>query len=254
MFGWIGGAVLLATSVLVRPGALLLPVILGFGAVLCHGESDSASRKKIPLPVGAFMLLLTGAVLFPWAARNRIMLGSWIWTTTNEGITRYDGFNPDATGASDQSFLQWMPWTADMTEIGRNAYFSDLARQWIDDNPIAAVKLAAIKLARTWSPVPLSDQYGHGLSWWAGLIFGSAFELLVVIGLIRGRLPRAVKLLLLLPAIYLSAAVVLSVGSLRYRIPAEAPMAIIAAGGVATLVRPRRKPQVAGELIFQNLN
>jgi hypothetical protein len=254
MLAWIAGAALLAISVLVRPGALLLPVVLGFGTVLCCDESRSAIPKRFPLPVGAFMLLLTGAVIFPWTARNRVMLGTWIWTTTNEGITRYDGFNPAATGASDQSFLQWMPWTADMTEVGRNIYFSDLAWQWIEENPITSVKLAAIKIARTWSPVPLSDQYGHGLSWWAGLIFGSAFDLLVIIGFVRGSLPRPVKLLLCLPAIYLTAAVVFSVGSLRYRIPAEAPMALLAASALGVFAKSAQPTQPAGEIAYQNLN
>jgi len=29
------------------------------------------------------------------------VLGRWIWTSTNAGFTAYDGFNPDATGASE---------------------------------------------------------------------------------------------------------------------------------------------------------
>ena len=100
------------------------------------------------------MLLITGLVIFPWAARNRWILGSWIWTSTNDGITQYDGFNPDATGASDQSFVRSMPWTRDMTEIARSRYFSESANEWINAHPSETLKLAAVKIARTLEPDP----------------------------------------------------------------------------------------------------
>ena len=51
----------------------------------------------------------------------------WIWTDTNAGFTLYDGYNRDATGASDQRFDRkhdglpghWMKW--DARNISRNA-------------------------------------------------------------------------------------------------------------------------------------
>ena len=46
----------------------------------------------------------------------------------------------------------------------------------------------------------------------------------------------AVKVFLLLPAVYLTLAAVLSVGSLRYRLPAEPALAVLAAGAL----RPNR--------------
>jgi len=57
----------------------------------------------------------------------------------------------------------------------------------------------------------------------------------VVAGLGLGGLPGPAKRLLLLPAIYFTVAAALSVGSLRYRIPAEPPMAILAASSVSRI-------------------
>ncbi|MGD1276366.1 MAG: glycosyltransferase family 39 protein [Tepidisphaeraceae bacterium] len=243
---WLGGGVLLALAVLVRPGAIALPVILGCAAALLNRFDRPTYRTTWPLPVAATMLLLTAIVLFPWAARNRFILHRWIWTSTNAGITRYDGFNPDATGASDQSFTQGMPWLADMSETARSQYLAEKADEWMTEHPAAAMKLAAVKIARTWSPMPLSAQYGSRVIYVVvGLCFAVVFDLLVIVGLCRRGLPGPAKAFLLLPAVYFTVAAALSVGSLRYLVPAEAPMAIVAAAAVGrrSAVRPGRPGQ-----------
>lgn len=230
---FLSGGLLLALSVMVRPSAMLLPLALGIAGVIANRERDAAYQpRRWPLPVGATMILLTGLILLPWAVRNRVVLGQWLWTTTNDGLTAYDGFNPDATGASDQSFVQRMPWlrSPTMDELERSRYLSELAGQYIRENPRRVIELAGVKIARTWSPIPLSREYGtNPLYLAAGLIYGVPFLALFVIGLCRGRLGGAPKMYLALPAVYFTLVHAASVGSLRYRIPAEAPMAVIAA-------------------------
>src|SRR4029078_6378361 len=105
-----------------------------------------------PLPVGTTMLLLTLTALLPWGIRNYRILGSWVWTATNGGITLYDGVNPDATGASDQSFVQSMPQLRGMKEVARSAYLSGLAKEFIRQQPLRAAELAAVKARGTWGP------------------------------------------------------------------------------------------------------
>jgi hypothetical protein len=200
------------------------------------------------------MLLLTLAVLLPWAIRNYRVLSSWVWTATNGGITLYDGFNPDATGASDQSFVQSMPQLRGMNEVARSAYLSGLAKDFIRQQPLRAAELAAVKAGRTWSPVPLSQEYGGWKYRTVGLLYSLPLDVLVLIGLMRrtdrgAPLSRSAKAFLLIPAIYFTAVHMLSVGSLRYRIPAEAPMAVVAASaailpGVAGWKRATRGSDV----------
>ncbi len=101
------------------------------------------------------------------------------------------------------------------------------------DHPARSAKLAAIKIARTWSPVPLSNDYGTRPYVVAGLIYSAPFYFLILLGLVRSRLPGSVKFLLAAGAIYFTAIHALSVGSLRYRIPAEPPMGVIAGSVVA---------------------
>ena len=229
---WLLGVGLLALAILVRPGAIALPVLLVAAAAVVNRDDPAAYRFRWQMPAAAFALLICTAVLLPWAARNRLVLGQWVWTTTNLGITRYDGFNPDATGRSDQQFVLAMPWTRDMSEISRCNYFDELADSWGANHRLASVQLGVVKIARTWSPVPLSGEYGsRGAYVFVGLLFSGALDLLTLTGILSRRLPAPARLMLVLPALYFTVAAALSVGSLRYRIPAEPLLAIIAAAG-----------------------
>ena len=96
-------------------------------------------------------------------------------------------------------------------------------------------------MARTWSPVPLSSEYGSRRNVIVAALYIIPLLLLVVLGLCRGPLSVSAKVLLVLPAIYFTAAHAVSVGSLRYRLPADVPMAVVAASAVGVLFRPRDK-------------
>ncbi len=248
------GIALLGLSVIVRPSAMALPILLSFIGIWATWEHDAgpagrAARVGNALGAAMIAMLLVVALLLPWAWRNQEVLGEWVWTTTNDGITAYDGFNPAATGASDQRFVQEMPELQAMSETQRSQYLSVEARRFIRDNPARLLPLIARKLARTWSPFPLSEEYGKRSYVMIGLLFSVPFDLLVLIGVVRGGLPRQVVLWLALPAIYFTVVHALSVGSLRYRVPAEPPLAVLAGAGAAFVsrVRGRRAANAATE-------
>lgn len=237
--GLLGGWVL-ALSVLVRPSAMLLPVILGTAGALLNRRRRGAYPKEWPLPPATTQVLLTVVVLLPWAYRNHRVLGRWIWTTTNGGITAYDGFNPDATGASDQRFTTRLPGLKHAGEVERDEYFQQEATHWARQNPQRVTELAAVKVLRTWSPVPLSAEFGRPFYKLVGALWAIPFDVLVILGCCYGRLPRSAKVFLLIPAIYFTAVHALSVGSLRYRLPAEPPMAVLGVAGCSLIVGSRK--------------
>jgi hypothetical protein len=232
----------LALDVLVRQSALFLPLLIGVGGALVNRGAGTPYHRRWPLPVGATVVLITFLVLLPWAWRNHRLLGEWVWSTTNGGITLYDGFNPDATGASDQSFVETMPELRRMGETDRSQYLSEQAKQFVRQQPRRAAELAVIHAARMWSPVTLSQDYGGWKYRTVGLVYTVPLYLAVLLGLWRGgkggagdaALPRAAQVFLLIPAIYFTAVHMLSVGSLRYRIPAEPPMAVVAGWALAS--------------------
>jgi hypothetical protein len=275
----LAGITILSLSVLVRPSALLLPAFLTL---------ISTRRRAIAWAIAAVALTLL--ILFPWAYRNHLRLGDWIWTSTNAGITSYDGFNPAANGGSDQSFLRNMPQVAQMGEIQRSDYFHHLADQFIREHPAACVKITILKIARFWSPLPWSSEFSQPLYIAAGLLYTLPLLALTLLGLFTptiyihrirqshfplspspciqgegrgGGLPviptqiadqknpspypspgvpregtsdrndnKLPKSFLFLPALYFTIIHAASVSSLRYRIPAEPPMTIVAIAGV----------------------
>jgi hypothetical protein len=246
---WLGGALLLGLSVLVRPSAIALPVVLGILSSFVNsvgqgayqamagldGHNPAGNRKdgKWPLPAGATMVRVMMLCLLPWGLRNRMVLGHWTWLDTNSGFTLYDGYNPDATGASDQSYIDREPELQVLGEVNRSDYLTQKAWEYARTHPARVWRLIGAKLGRTWSPMPLSREYGRPGLQAIAMLYSIPFDLLVVMGLIWGNLPRAAKALLLAPAVYFTIVHALTVGSLRYRVPAEPPMAIIAACALA---------------------
>lgn len=194
------------------------------------------------------MLLLTLLALLPWTIRNHAVLNRWVPLDTNSGFTLYDGFNPRATGASDQTFVKQMPKLQSMDELRRSDYLASLAKRYIADHPARVISLAVAKLARTWSPITLSNEFGQLRYQLIAAGFAIPFDLLIIAGLFRGELSRGAKAFLLTPAVYFSIVHALTVGSLRYRIPAEPPLAILAAVALFKVVekmhsRPTCKAQ-----------
>jgi hypothetical protein len=173
--------------------------------------------------------------LLPWAYRNHRIVGSWIWTTTNAGVTVYDGFHPGATGASDQRFLARLPQLRSMNEVERSRYLSQQASDWARQHAGELPRLTLAKIARTWSPLPLSAEFGRPMYRAISGAYAIPFDVLVIAGLFSRRITRGAKLLLLTPAIYFTIVHALSVGSLRYRVPVEPELAILAATGAGAI-------------------
>ncbi len=233
------GGLLLALAILVRPSGIGLPVLLGVTAAVLNRDGRKAYWRGWCLRPAALMLSLTFLALAPWAYRNNTVLDRWIWTTTNGGMTAYDGFNDQATGASDQRAIAHLPGVAEASELERDQFFTSQASRWIKAHPGRSIELAVAKILRTWSPVPLSAEYGKRLYRWVGGLYAVPMDLLVILGLCTGNangLSRNAKVYLLIPAIYITAIHAMSVGSLRYRLPAEPAMAVIAAAGMVHVV------------------
>jgi 4-amino-4-deoxy-L-arabinose transferase-like glycosyltransferase len=235
-----GGLLLLSLTILVRPSSLGLVLILA-AAIGWPG-----GWRRVVWDLGIAGMLIV-AILLPWAYRNahHPSVRYWVWTTTNSGITTYDGFHDRATGASDQKqFLDELkPLLIRMDEVERDAWLGQRAHEWIRAHPSRSFQLMLIKIARTWSPVPLSSEYGGSRLYVAvGLTYTLPLYVLILLGLSKPGIPRSAKVFLLIPAIYFTAIHALSVGSLRYRVPVEPPMAVIAAGGVASLLSKLNGP------------
>jgi 4-amino-4-deoxy-L-arabinose transferase-like glycosyltransferase len=234
---WWIGVLLLSSACLVRSTALPLAFLAPLISAVSVVRTTSVSPR---LPVALSISLLIALVIFPWAIRNRLVTGAWIFTSTNDGFTLYDGAHPDATGASDQSNITTILPPEGLDEIGRDRFLRTLAFDFVRDHPGQFAQLAVKKLARTWYPAPQSAQFGQSMSARViALSHGVPLLVFAVVGLLVSDLPFRHRLFLIAPAIVISLAVIMAVGSLRYRLPAHPAIAVLAAAGVMTVIRSR---------------
>ena len=229
---WIVGVVLLLASIYVRPSAIAFPLALVFLMMLAEARSPEfvAARR---LPVLGLVALATALALLPWAMRNRALLGHPIFTTTNDGFTLCDGLNPDATGTSDQSWVTQRPLLPNLSEVQRSDYLRGKAFAYAREHPGRVIAIIPAKLARTWSPWPLSAEYGTWRNRMISAVHAVPLFALAILGVFNATLRRTARLFLLAPAIAITLMHGLTVGSLRYRMPADATLSVLAAAAFA---------------------
>lgn len=237
---WWVGITLAVAAIYVRPSALWIPALLA-GASVIHEHGSLYFKAGARVPVLTLVAMLTAVSLLPWAIRNRTLTGEWLFTTTNSGFTLYDAWNADADGSSNQSRLSQLPLLRGLSETQRSRYLATLAWDQVRHDPVGLIREIPRNLGRLWTPWPLSQEFGAKRLY----VLGAAAHaiplfVLAVIGVLRSSLPRGGKLLLLTPILIVTISHGLTLGSLRYRMPIHAELAVLAASALAWRAEVRR--------------
>jgi hypothetical protein len=178
-------------------------------------------------------------LLLPWWIRNERILHAFVPTALWMGASLYDGWNPDATGASDMRFLD-DPRIAVMGELEQDRYLAQAAWDFARQHPARVLSLALAKAARFWSPWPQAQALRSAMPVLAGcLVTLPVYGLILAGAWIRRRDPSAV-LLLLGPVVTTALLHLIFVGSLRYRVAVIPPAFVLAAVALVALVGPAR--------------
>ena len=222
--------ILTGLTVLIRPGWLLW-VGLSSILVILFGQMTVAKRILCAALIGGGCFV----ALLPWAWRNHEVTGHWIFTSLWSGPSLYDGLHPNATGASDMTFFDQENVLSTMSEYEMNDHYKQRAINFAMSHPRRTVELAFLKAGRYLSPSLNAAGFSGGVFsvfcavWYSTLtvlILAGAQDLrhrLVCVGLLAGPfLP-----FLLVHMVF--------VGSIRYRLPIEFPLSILAAHGVVAL-------------------
>jgi hypothetical protein len=187
-------------------------------------------------------LLLAGLFgsLLPWALRNQAVAGHFTWTTFWVGPSLYDGLNPEADGDSDMAFFDRENLLGNMTEYEMDREYRRRAIEFAAKNPGRTVQLMFVKLGRYWMLWPNAAQFQS--SWMRLLVFFSSTALLLpaIYGSWMSRRRWDLLMIAWGPALYFAAIHMLFVGSIRYRLPAEYPLAVLAGVGWAAMWRTFR--------------
>jgi len=225
-------------ATLVRPSWLLFTPF----AVVC-GLIFDQPRKQMLLALAMFAGL--SIVMLPWWARNYRVCGHFVPTTLQVGASLYDGWNPQATGASDMQFVPGME-NALRIEQTRQAEhesfeyrldrrFRQAAWEWACGNPGRVVKLAGIKLLRIWNFWPNESSFSAWPVRLAVLFSYVPLMLFAALGMRKAAEWGWPGALCWLPAVYFSLLHMVFVSSIRYRQPAMLGLVVIASGYVASL-------------------
>ncbi|MBX3450704.1 MAG: glycosyltransferase family 39 protein [Planctomycetaceae bacterium] len=228
-----GVAVTAAT--MIRPTWLLVGP---FAAVVLIATGPSRRHQWI---LAGVLLLAQSITLFPWALRNQVVTGHWVPTTLWMGPSLYDGLHEGATGDSDMRFFDEENLLGQMSEYDMNREYARRAWDYLGQNPVHGLQLALVKQLRFWSPVPNAPQFGGWLFAFVLIVGTLPLYGLVVAGIVRHRGNVRLLAFTLGPVLYFAALHLLFVGSIRYRLPAEYPLWVLASAGAASssLFAPR---------------
>jgi 4-amino-4-deoxy-L-arabinose transferase-like glycosyltransferase len=202
---------------------------LGMGAVALALSRDRRRTAAHLVAAVVGMLLVTGI----WTWRNQRVVGSPVFTTLNVGETLYDGLWAGADGTSNKRFMadviRSAAWNEpDMNEVTRDRHLRRSALEYAWAHPGRVLRLAIVKVARTWSPF-FGAREGVG-----GVVVAApaaAFLVLVGLGLagcVRQRRAWRTWVLWAVPAVVITLVHLVIVGSIRYRIPAMPFFAVMA--------------------------
>lgn len=204
---------------------------------------NRCERRRLYEAIVMVTALVIG--LSPWVIRNTVVTGHVVITTLWDGPSLYDGLHPGATGESEMTFFERDQLLNRMSEYDMNKEYRQRAWAFAAENPGRTLTLAVSKGLRFWSPVPNAPQFADARLRW-GLCL--ATWPLFVLALIGGWVKRRDVITLALtagPILFFGAVHLLFIGSIRYRLPAEYPLWILAAIG-AHAVWQRSQPSRAG--------
>jgi hypothetical protein len=242
----VAGGIAAGCATLVRPswlpftpGAVLLVLVAG-------------QRRWRHARVGLVMCCAMVVTMLPWWVRNYQVTGRFVPTTLQVGASLYDGWNPNATGASDMRFAdgfrkQQLAWDArqpgplsDTFEYRLDQRYRKAALDWAKQHPGRVLQLAGVKLMRMWSPWPHAVDMQSWSLRVATFVGYTPLFVLGVWGTWKFRRCGWPVALCLLPACYFTVLHMVFVSSIRYRQPAMLTVIVIAAGGLASRLWPSR--------------
>jgi 4-amino-4-deoxy-L-arabinose transferase-like glycosyltransferase len=240
---WVVTGALFGLAALTRPNTVLLVPGLLAGAVL------PLRRARRGLVIPALLVLITMTlVVTPWIVRNHRVHGHWFFIATGGGRSLWLGSNDRTTGRAGSIMLPDSALDAELMrlpdEVTRDRRLGQLGIEWMRADPLRALRMYGVRMSSLWALYP--DTYTHNrfmndaARWAQGLVSVIAFSG-AFLALIRGRgEPWVAPMIGAIVGFSLVNAMFFMV--LRYRMPFEPLLLLLAGLGWSRTTRPDSRP------------
>jgi 4-amino-4-deoxy-L-arabinose transferase-like glycosyltransferase len=213
----------------------LPPLLLALSAWI----AAASWRRALTVLLAASCLY--GALLSPWWIRNAMLLGYFVPFTTSSAQNLYLGNNPKNPHVG-------IDWAHDVepdvaarllaipNEVERQRAFNERAAAYIKEYPSAFVAAAAKKFVRLWNIIPNAAEFRGVYALISALTFGPVLLLAILGVLWQWRQWRRFAPLLISIG-YFTLVHIVTIASLRYRLPLEPLLIVIAATCIGAILQ-----------------
>jgi 4-amino-4-deoxy-L-arabinose transferase-like glycosyltransferase len=232
---YIAASVFSVLGILTRPVLdPLAPLLLLYFAIAIRGLSIKAAAKYLAIYVGIYCVLMA-----PWWLHNYKAYQTFVRLNLGSGVALLSGNSPsNQSGGIDNNLNATMAPFAEIADpVARDKAMQRAALNYIKEDPGRFLIQAAKRFQRFWSPWPLTEEYSRPLyKLIAFCSFIPVLLLALVFVVLYGRtyFRRIAPLLLFI--VYLNSLHLVFPASLRYRLPVEPFLIILAAAGAVHLV------------------
>lgn len=244
IFVW--GHIFMVTTVLIRPALdLYAPVVILIFALVVHRNSLKKSMLRLTGYACLYLVLMT-----PWWLHNYAKYGEYVRLNLGYGVVLYAGNNSMNRSGGGITGIDYSTKIVEGVNdpLLRNKIYFDAGLNYIKENPKIFIFNSWVKFQRFWRLWPYAQDWGSPkiiiisiLSYGAVLFF----SIVSFFYLTRAQLRMVTPILILI--CYLSSVHMITIGSIRYRLPIEPFLIIFASFGVFMVVRSVVKRHVKDE-------
>jgi hypothetical protein len=233
-------AVCSALAILTRPiFDPVAPILAAYFALFIQRQSVAAAIRSLLIYAAVYCIIMS-----PWWLHNYKAYGQFVRLNLGGGLALLSGNNPsNQSGGIDTKLGASLAQFSNIANpVERDKAMRDAAWTYIKSDPRHFLQQAVRKFERFWLPWPHAENYRSGL--YFALATLSFLPVLVMAGVFviwRGyaNFRRIMPLALFIG--YLTAIHMVFPGSIRYRLPLEPFLIVLAAAGTVELLTRWRK-------------
>lgn len=240
-------------------GSFRASALLGLLAGLCHLTRPTL-LYFLPVFAGYFLIrtksisgCLTFLVLFcltvsPWVIRNYIHFDTLLISTSGSGQVLWEGNNPwnQTGGVADPAWGYNENLPENLNELETDLWKKEQALEYIQENFKQFNVLAFKKLVRFWHLWPNDQQFQSRFYLLVSLLSFGPVLLLALSSTLLLRHRWKLTIILWLFVGYYTLLHAITIGSIRYRLPLEPLLIVLASGSIAAIINKLRTLRKTG--------